>query len=31
MQLSFWIPVLLALGIATHLLLFAFIKICDEV
>lgn len=31
MQLSFWIPITLALGLLTHLALFAFIQICDEV
>jgi hypothetical protein len=31
MQLTFWIPFMLALGIASHLLLFAFVNICDEV
>jgi len=31
MQLSFWIPVMLLLGLASHALLFVFIKICDEV
>ncbi len=31
MQLSLWIPITVALGLFTHLALFAFIKICDEV
>lgn len=31
MQLNVWIPLLLLLGLISHLLLFAFIRVCDEV
>jgi hypothetical protein len=31
MDLSFWIPVLLVLGIVTFGLLFAFVEVCDRV
>jgi hypothetical protein len=31
MQLSFWIPLLVALGVASLGLLFAFVRVCDRV
>ncbi len=31
MQLSFWIPLLLVLGVASFGLLFAFVRVCDRV
>lgn len=31
MQLNVWIPLLLATGLICHLLLFAFVRVCDEV
>lgn len=30
-QLNVWIPLLLLLGFLSHLLLFAFVRVCDEV
>jgi hypothetical protein len=31
MNLSFWIPTLVLLGLASFGLLFAFVRVCDEV
>ncbi len=31
MLLSFWIPLLLVMGLVTHGLLFAFVRLCDKV
>ena len=31
MQLSFWIPLLIGLGLVSFGLLFAFVRVCDSV